>query len=234
VTGGALHSCGLDAAGGWRCWGDNADGQLGTGDTIDRDVPEPPPMPPDPLLAVVAGARHTCGIRALDSSVLCWGDNTDGQLGTGDTTARSTPAAVASTIHADALAAGDHTTCAIVAGALYCWGAGTTSAPSRVGSDGDWREVAVGLAHTCATKTDDSLWCWGENGEGQLGQDDTDDRPDPTRVPLPAGARSVTVAMGHTCAATIDGRLYCWGRGLEGQLGQGDTLPQRRPQQVCF
>jgi alpha-tubulin suppressor-like RCC1 family protein len=135
------------------------------------------------------------------------------------------------------LSAGDAHTCAIRAGALWCWGRdsegqvgdGTTSSavltPVRVGAGTDWVEVSAGESHTCARKADGSVWCWGSNASGQLGLGDFVNRATPTRVPLPSAAHVVQSRSSFSCAVLEDASLWCWGANTEGQLGLDDDYP---------
>jgi alpha-tubulin suppressor-like RCC1 family protein len=79
--------------------------------------------------------------------------------------------------------------------------------------------VALGGDHTCAIKTDGSLWCWGYNGYGQLGDGTNTIRYTP--VPITSGVSSVALGPYHTCAVKQDGSLYCWGSNQYGQVGVG-------------
>jgi alpha-tubulin suppressor-like RCC1 family protein len=119
-------------------------------------------------------------------------------------------------------------TCAVAAGTLYCWGAlsgGSTSAtPVRVpGSPaGAFAHVSGGTSVHCATRTTGTVFCWGNNDRGELGQGDRLARQMPARVLLPAGAESVSGKFESYCARTADGALHCWGQNDEGQMGQSD------------
>ena len=134
------------------------------------------------------------------------------------------------------LAAGFGHACAVVRGALYCWGdngsgqlgTGDTdsrSAPIRIGSAGDWVQVATGTASSCARRAGGSVWCWGGNVSGQLGVGDFEPRLTPAFVSLPASAARVALNHATACAVLTTGALYCWGKNEEGQLGQSDPYP---------
>jgi hypothetical protein len=148
---------------------------------------------------------------------------------------------------------GDSSTCAIrTDGTLWCWGGngdgglgvGDTNdrlTPTQVGSATTWASVstAKGDDYTCATRTDGTLWCWGDNVSGQLGTGDTKNRLAPVQVGTAATWASVSVTNGdgatgdqYTCATRTDGTLWCWGGNGAGQLGTGDTSSQLIPTQV--
>jgi alpha-tubulin suppressor-like RCC1 family protein len=110
--------------------------------------------------------------------------------------------------------------------------------PTRVGERFDWTAIATRFDHACALTGDGSLWCWGKNFEGQLGQDDqagsSTDRPIPTPVTTAHDFSSVGAGQGHSCAIRTNGTLWCWGRNTAGELGLGPNAPKqiRRPVQV--
>jgi alpha-tubulin suppressor-like RCC1 family protein len=120
-------------------------------------------------------------------------------------------------------------------------GAGATNNPmpalvtATAGNTSAWTEVAAGLNHTCAVRMDGTLWCWGRNAQGQLGDGTTTTRSDPKQV-LPADtANWVDVATSgeFTCGLRSTGALFCWGRNDNAQLGLGNTTsPMTSPQQV--
>ena len=117
---------------------------------------------------------------------------------------------------------------------LWCWGSngfaqasgdGTTSnglvTPVRVGS-GTWKTVRAGGFYTCAIRTDSTLWCWGYNIFGQLGDGSIADRSTPVHI---GTATWIALSAGgkHTCGIQADRSLWCWGDNREGQVGNGTT-----------
>lgn len=144
--------------------------------------------------------------------------------------AQSFDAAVPS--DARSLSIGLNHTCAIAAGALYCWGQNdhgqlglgdevSRGRPTRVGGSADWRDVCGGEEHTCARRDDGTTYCWGKNLHGELGVGDFNQRSLPTRV---EAAPYVHIACGgyNSCGILADGNLQCWGDNFEGKLGLND------------
>ena len=144
VTAGYWHTCALTAAGAVMCWGENGDGQLGDGTTTARSTPTMVSGLGSGVVAVAAGALHTCAVRA-SGGVVCWGDNDYGQLGDGTLTQRETPTAV------DGLSSG-------------------------------MAAVSAGYYHSCALTAGGGAVCWGRNWLGQLGDGTTQYRLTPVAV----------------------------------------------------
>lgn len=178
ITVGGSHTCG--DFNGWRCWGDNASGQLGGGMNSDNSASINLTNVVGELRAVRAGGLHTCAITN-NNAAYCWGRNLIGEVGDGTNVKRTTPVAVLGGLAWQQLALGALHTCGITTeGKLYCWGDNSVgelglaaprqiAQPVQVGTDQDWASIDAGDFFTCARKTDNSLWCWGYNVEGQLG-----------------------------------------------------------------
>ncbi|MFO0558565.1 MAG: hypothetical protein U0269_11155 [Polyangiales bacterium] len=225
--------------------GANGSGQLGLGDNADRARFAAVPAAMGARWRVVAGgSRHSCGIRE-DGTLWCWGVNVHGQLGTGDTRDQTVAQRVGSESDWVEVTCGGLHSCGIrQGGALYCWGSnpagqlglgavsGDRTTPQRVGDALGWRSLAAKARFNCALREGDSLWCWGDNSDGQIGNGDTVDQRSP--VQIASAQRWAQVRMGplHTCAITVEGALYCWGLNDSGQLGTGDTSNARTPTRV--
>lgn len=193
---------------------------------------------------VAGGGEHSCGISYKE--LYCWGRNTWGQTGNGGRgPAVDQPVKVGRKGWRQ-VAAGGATTCAIRGTNrwLKCWGLnhrgqlgdGTTTWTSRpvtlASHRKHWKMVDVGWYHTCAVrKTNNRLFCWGDNSHGQLGLGDRKDRKAPTR--LPGRWRKVATEGWTTCAIAMDRSLHCWGRNIVGQVGDGTRRDRSSPVQVA-
>jgi alpha-tubulin suppressor-like RCC1 family protein len=92
-------------------------------------------------------------------------------------------------------------------------------------------KVAAGDKHTCAIKTDGSLWCWGDNGRGQIGDGTWKDKYSPVRI-MESGVVDVAAGVFHTCAIKKDGSLWYWGYNKYGQIGDGSDENKYSPVKI--
>jgi alpha-tubulin suppressor-like RCC1 family protein len=255
VAAGALHTCAIDASAALWCWGRGSSGQLGPGHLLDTAFPIEVALPSgqSEATAVTAGDAHTCVLVApsdgLGGQILCFGDNTNGELGDGTTTSRPTPAVVplgsgATAVRAAAVTAGGGHTCAIdLAGRIWCWGSGGRGqlgtgatgdrpTPTEIALPGGALAagISAGGSHTCAADPAGDLFCWGANDRGQLGTGAAG--PDllaPIQIATPAPIARVAAGGAHTCATLRDGTITCWGANDTGQVGDGTTADRARP-----
>ncbi len=184
ISVGGKHACAVGTQGDVYCWGNNEQGQLGTGQREFGDFPPQKVTLPGPARSVAAGLWHTCA-SLNDGAVYCWGRNSFGQLGNGQTGEGSpSPTRVSGlTEEVARVTAGGNMTCAITqGGATYCWGAfgeyearGTVQATPRIvpGLGAHTADVEPDLSHVCAliaVEGGKRAVCWGSNEEGQLGR----------------------------------------------------------------
>lgn len=248
VSAGFSHTCALTETGAVWCWGNNYEGQLGTGSSADQSLtPAPVAGLGSGVSAIGGGYAHSCAVQA-DGAVVCWGRNVEGQLGDGTRTTRRSPVPVvgmgAAVVRLSV--SGDGHTCAVTtAGALKCWGEngvgqlGDGTFTRRltpvdvIGLTGGVVAVGGGQAHTCARLSGDGIKCWGANGQGQLGDGSFTGRAIPADVVgLSSGAVDLSVGKRHSCAARADFVVLCWGSNYRGQLGDGTTENRPNPVEV--
>jgi serine/threonine-protein kinase len=182
-------------------------------------------------LSVWAGGWHSCAVDR--GRLFCWGKNTQGQLGNGNTTDAVAPVRV-SPLPAEPIgvALGSFHTCACTAtGQALCWGRAREGqlgaprsepalVPAVVPGVDDCVQVVAGSNHACALGRDGRVTCWGQSDKGQAGVEQ-DVRPPGAVAGLPAVDR-IAAAWEFTCAvAAADGRVWCWGTNEGGQLGEG-------------
>lgn len=232
--------------GGVMCWGRNPLGAVGNGTTIDQLLPVPVIGFSSGASALAAGTWFVCGLTT-GGSVRCWGDNSNGALGDAMPGWRTTPRDVVllGSGVIDVAVGGFHTCAATASGAAKCWGSANngavgdgSSVPSRavpvdvVGLGSGVTRVAASFFHSCALSTSGSVWCWGQNSDGRLGDGTTVNRLTPVAVTgLSAGASTISVGVFHGCAL-VGGGLKCWGNNANGQLGDGSLVQRLTPVDV--
>jgi uncharacterized repeat protein (TIGR03803 family) len=228
-------------------FGHNADGQVGQGviDSAQRPMPRQP-LPGTQWLSIAAGGYHQAAVRA-DGTLWTWGWNADGQLGDGTTTTRSLPVQVGTVANWLKVTAGLYHTIALRGdGTLWAWGYnsegqmgnGTASftdqlLPVQIGTAADWADVVSGAYHILARKQNGTLWAWGYNLNGQLGDGSTTNRTTPVQIGTNTTWAKISAGGYHTVATRADGTLWAWGRNAEGQLGDGSTSTRTAPVQIA-
>ncbi|MGZ9108867.1 MAG: RCC1 domain-containing protein [Micavibrio sp.] len=185
---------------------------------------------------IAVSAGHTCGLKE-NGRLWCWGSDQNGALGNGAVTgSQLTPYPVTGVWKY--IVAGDGFTCGIKSDdTAWCWGydasgqlgdgAGFTNQTSPVAVTGGatWKALSAGLLTACGIKTDDTLWCWGDDTRGQLGNGavTTTNQPAPVIVSGGSTWKAVDVGGFSVCGIQSDDTLWCWGRNDNGQLGNGTS-----------
>lgn len=263
ISTGDYHTCINSSNAKIYCWGYNAYGGLG-------NVNAPNPSDVAQVtgsntalgygrgLSVVAGGGATCAI-SIDSKPYCWGYNSVGQLGNGNTINSASPADVSNGaipvgVDSVSLSGGGGTVCMLGSDAkIYCWGGNDTGQLGNGNTTNSSLPVAVqqgavpagvsvrGLSvggglgtNACMLGSDGNAYCWGGNSRGQLGNGSTINSSTPvlvSRGSMPVGVtiRSISTSGETTCALGTDDKAYCWGRNDWGQIGNGTTVASSTP-----
>lgn len=254
VAAGPSFSCVSLTNGKVWCFGEGNKGQLGAGASSASATPvaliDGNQAPLDGVSAVTAGgvdsttdaSAHACAVLE-NGDLWCWGQNAQGQLGLGHTSAVEPPTRVMTTLAGDAMsevvAGGFHTCARQRIGRLWCWGQNhdwqlgfmdqlDRSSPEEVTSQTGFSgvtAVAAGTWHTCAIVSGGALFCWGEDAEWRLGVDSPggDDLMVPTPVLQNQRFASLELGHRHSCAIDQQGSLWCFGTSSEGELGGFDA-----------
>ncbi len=214
IAAGNFYSLALRTDGTVWGWGDNGYGQLGVNPSItpESNVPVQASGLTN-MTAIACGYRHSIAIRS-DGTVWAWGDNSYGQLGrdTGGL-ASSTPAQVMSISDVAAIAGGEyHTIAAKSDGTVWTWGLNDNGqlgiGPSPPQSDDAVQvtglsgvvAVAAGSYHSVILGSDGTVWTWGQNFDGQLGDGGTTQRNAPFQVPGLINIDKIAAGQSHTAA----------------------------------
>ncbi len=261
IAAGGSDSCALLTGGTVDCWGANFYGSLGNGTSGGPDCQGncyDTPVPVSGITgatAIAVGGFQTCALLT-GGAVDCWGNNTDGELGTGSATGpdlcgpsvgqhpcSTTPVAVSGLTGATAIAAGGYHNCALLAGGtIDCWGSnavgelgnGTNVGPDCGGSCSATPVPVAGLSgattitagqyYSCALSTGATVDCWGYNNDGEFGNGTTTDSSTPVPVNGLTGPTAVTAGGYHNCAFLAGGTVDCWGSNNNGQLVGNKTI----------
>jgi alpha-tubulin suppressor-like RCC1 family protein len=270
IDAGGLHDCAVTPDHRAYCWGWNAFGQIGDGTTSYQRAK--PTLVKGGLSwrQISAGTYHTCGVTT-DNRAYCWG--LAGHLGDGTDMNRLKPAPVAGGHSFRQVSAGQEHSCGVTTdNRVYCWGdnvfgqlgnGGTTPigypelSPVAVSGTLRFREVSVGVAHSCGRTTTDRAYCWGGDQWGQIGDGAASGTCQVSFNTLPCRKKPALVAGGHqwrqidagggggggedngpgdggrTCGVTTDYRAFCWGDGTAGQNGDGTRSVRTAPSLVA-
>jgi alpha-tubulin suppressor-like RCC1 family protein len=244
VSTGDSHACRVTSAGKLHCWGKNNMGQVGDGTKTYRSVMTPVKGSPQDLWQSVMTSRNTsCALRS-DNSLWCWGWTL--AVLPGSQTATE-PQKVGPFTDWEQVDASQSHACGIrKGGVLVCWGGNasgqlgqasplmaTPDSPITVMPGATWSYVSTGSDYTCAVKADGTLWCWGNNFHGNLGDGTTTQQKTPKQVGTSTDWRVVAAGANMTtCGIRLDGSLFCWGLNSRSQVGccsgtQQVTTPQK-------
>lgn len=178
----------------WSC-GSNNNGQLGDNTTSDKSSPVQATTFGSTWVTAAAGLNFSAAIKT-DGTLWLWGANSKGQLGDNTTVDKSSPVQ------------------AVTTGA-------------------NWLTVSCGYANAFGIKTLGTLWGWGLNGQGQLGDNTTVNKSSPVQtVTFAKNWQQVSAGYSFTAAIKTDGTVWCWGQNLGGQVGDNTTVNKSSPVQT--
>lgn len=244
VAAGRQHSIAIKTDGTLWAWGTNGDGELGDGTNIDRNVPTKVGNDTD-WQTIAAGLRYTMALKNNGTLWTC-GYNGSGQLGndkpdistnvltqvgnSNDWLSISTRILTSSAIKKD--------------GTLWTWGSNQqgqlgngqaridVAVPTKIGNDTNWKQIASGTFNSSAIKTDGTLWSWGINDYGELGDGTYIERHIPTQIGSDTNWQFVYVGGVHSRAVKTDGTLWGWGPNSTGELDNISNLYTNYPVQI--
>ena len=236
------HTAAIRTDGSLWTWGRNSEGQLGNGTRANSAVPIQI-MPDYKMVSVSAGMEHTAAVRD-DGTLWIWGStgfaaNGHGR-GTSPISHGNTPVQLGEDADWVLVSAGANYTAAIKTdGSLWGWRGDEErrwspyedsvtrhDTPIQIGTYTDWVSVSAGRANAFAIRSDGSLWGWGDNGAGQLGDGTRTSRSTPVQIKVSSNGISASwasVVSGHFHAVALktDGSLWTWGVNVHGELGDG-------------
>src|SRR5262249_10259053 len=249
IAAGTFHSLAVKADGSVWAWGSNSSNQVsptgGSSATPLQVVTGA--LAGTSVVGVAAGASHSLALGA-NGSVYGWGGNGLHQLGSSTTTPEPNPIAITGLTSIVAIASGTNHNIALASnGAVFTWGdnssgqigkgtsGGTQGTPWQVSFSGSPQIVAVaaGGNHCLALQADGSVWTWGQDNSGQLGDGGSLNRTSPYHVTGLSGLKELTGGLSFSMALRADGQpvgaVWTWGANASGQLGDGTTTNHSVP-----
>ncbi len=237
IAAGYDHTLAIKNDGKVWAWGSNAYGQLGNGSTISSYV-HVPVNHLENVITIAAGNSHSLAVKN-DGTIWAWGDNSNGQLGNGITmNSCSIPKQVPELKNVVAVAAGYQYSLALTEdGKVWAWGInqfgqlgdGTLdlkrSTPKQVANLDTVIAISAGAEHCLALRKDGTVWAWGNNLFGALGNSSTGLT---SRIPVQVMKLTNVIAIAggryHSLALKKDGTVWAWGDNGYGQAGQGSKI----------
>jgi len=248
LGGRGYHSLALRSDGTVWAWGWNSAGQLGDGNVISTSVPVQV-VGLTNAISVTSGYQHSLAMLA-NHTLVAWGNDGHGQLGDGSFNNSYTFVPVKGLTNVKQFSAGwDHNLALRSDGTVWAWGNNFSgelgqgfsatvgiSVPVQVHVPGPGYEIAVsgGDFHCAALRSDGTVWTWGANFNGQIGDGTTTERTSPVQVVGLSNVVAIAARDHHNLALEADGSVWAWGWNINGQLGDNTTIDRNTPVEVIF
>ncbi len=244
VAVGDFHTSAIKSDGTLWSWGYNGLGELGIGNTIQKNFPFQVGTDSD-WAFIAVGDHHSLAIKN-NGTLWAWGWNQYGQLGDGTTNDRLSPVQIGNDTDWKYVSANYGNSAAIKNNnTLWSWGDNSDGSigngnnvnqltPLQITVSSDWSSVSVGDAHTVAINNSGELWAWGFNNSGQLGNGSNIN----TNIPIQSATsvsnqwKTIAASRAYTLAIKNDGTLWAWGDNTYQQLADGTTVNRNTPVQV--
>jgi len=244
IVAGGNHSLALRSDGTVWAWGLNETGQLGDGSTTNRATPVAVKLDATIIIRIAGGGEYSMALTS-DKIVLAWGDNISGQLGDGTVDNHITASLVPGLSSIDDIAAGFRHSLALKGdSSVAAWGTnysgelgdGTTMnerwGPGAVQSLGNVVSVVAGNNHCLALRADGTVWAWGDNSAGQLGDNTIVDRATAFGIPGLLSASQVAAGEAFSVVRLSNQTIKTWGSNSSGQLGDGTNVDSKTPKSI--
>jgi len=234
VSSGVNFSLALKSDGTVWAWGTNSGGQLGDGTTTRRTTPVKVNSLTD-VVAITSSNGHSMALKA-DGTVWTWGGSGSGELGQGNNTSSNVPKQIPNFGGVASITSGNyHSVVVKTDGTVWTWGSNifgqlgdgkvggqyNTNVPKQVAGLTGVVQVNAGIGHNLAVKSDGTIWAWGDNSQGQLGDGTKTRRTVPTKIPNHQNFIAAGGGGYSSFGLKSDGTLWAWGNNASAQLGIG-------------
>jgi len=245
ASAGFIHSAAVKTDGTLWSWGEGTCGRLGDGTLVTKCSPVREISSSTNWCTVSAGHAHSAAIKT-DGTLWSWGKASYGMLGDGTVVSKSSPVReiTSSTNWCGVDGGCRHSLAVKTDGTLWSWGVNSIgmlgdgtlvdkSSPVReISSSTTWCRVSGGSDFSASVKTDGTIWSWGNNNSGRLGDGTATIRCSPVReISSSTTWCSVSAGYSHSVAVKTDGTLWSWGEGSSGRLGDGTGVSKSSPVQ---
>ena len=237
------HTLALKSDGTLWSWGSNSSGQLGVGNTTNYITPVQVGTATS-WVKISTGNEFSAAIKS-NGTLWMWGSNSFSQLGDGTTVYKTTPTQIGTATWSNVYCGHSYVIAIKSDGTLWSWGSngslqlgsGTPlfqayTTPHQISTTTGWSKIATGYRHVLALKTNGTLWYWGNNSNGQLGNNSTVQTPYITQLGTLTTWTDIAAGNDFSVALKSDGSMWTWGYNLYGQLGNGNNNASLVPIQV--